>query len=39
MKEKNKESVKIFFKSAFLTAVAILLIIIGFLAAGYLFGR
>ena len=33
-----KQSVRLFFKSAFLTALAIVLIIIGFFAAGYLFG-
>jgi hypothetical protein len=38
-KEKFKENFRIFLKSAFFTAEAILLVIIGFLAAGYLFGK
>lgn len=40
MDEKNqlKESVKLFFKSAGLTAIGIILVVIGFLAAEYFFG-
>lgn len=37
-KRQIKHSVRLFFKSAFLTALAIALLIIGFFAAGYFFG-
>ena len=41
MKEKQKtakEGMKLFLKSAFLTAIGILLVVIGFVAAGYFIG-
>ena len=34
----SKENVKLFLKAAFLTAIALLLVVLGFIAAGYLFG-
>lgn len=37
-KQHRRENIKIFLKSAVLSAIAILLIIIGFFAAGYLLG-
>ena len=41
MQEKNKNrkrSLNLFFKSAALTAIGILLVVMGFVAAGYFFG-
>ena len=38
MKKSTKQSVKLFFKSAFLTALGLLVIVIGFMAAEYFFG-
>lgn len=37
-KQTVKENIKLFFKSAALTAIGLLLIVVGFLAAGYFLG-
>lgn len=34
----SKENIKLFLKSAFITAIALLLVVLGFIAAGYFFG-
>ena len=38
MKKETKESIKLFLKSAFFTALGLIIIAVGFVAAGYFFG-
>lgn len=39
MSQNNKyRNIKLFFKSAGLTAIALILVVLGFIAAGYFFG-
>ena len=39
MSKQTKENVKLVLKSAGLTAIGLILVVLGFIAAGYLFGN